>query len=155
MRAMRRELPDRSARSEQVWAHVRALPPVAAASVVMVFTDVPGEPETGAFVEWCRAVGKRVVLPEDDPAPDPAVVDVVVVPGLAFTSAGDRLGQGGGWYDRFLSAVRGDCVTIGVGFAPQLVEELPVEVHDVRLDVVVTDAGVAGDGPVAPRHTSS
>jgi 5-formyltetrahydrofolate cyclo-ligase len=80
-----------------------------------------------------------VHLPEDEPPPDPRSIDVVIVPGTAFTAAGDRLGQGGGWYDRFLARVRPDCVTIGVGFAPQLVSELPVEDHDIRLDLVVTD----------------
>ena len=87
--------------------------------------------------------GKTVALPEDDPPPDPATVDVVIVPGLAFTVAGDRLGQGGGWYDRFLPRTRPGCTTIGVGFEPQLVESIPTEPHDVRLDVVITDAGYA------------
>ncbi len=110
----------------------------------MAFDSVPGEPITGPFVEWCRASGKDVVLPEDDPAPDPSRVDVVVVPGTAFTDTGDRLGQGGGWYDRFLPRTRPDCLWIGVGFEPQLVSALPVEAHDVRVHLVVTDAGVTG-----------
>ncbi len=109
----------------------------------MVFDSIPGEPSTAPFIEWCRSEAKTVVLPEDDPPPDPQTVDVVIVPGIAFTAAGDRLGQGGGWYDRFLLRVRPDCVTIGVGFEPQLVDRLPVEPHDVRLDLVVTDAGLA------------
>ena len=62
--------------------------------------------------------------------------------GLAFTAAGDRLGQGGGWYDRFLSACAADCAAIGVCFAEQVVDSLPVEVHDVTMDHVVTDRGV-------------
>jgi 5-formyltetrahydrofolate cyclo-ligase len=89
-----------------------------------------------------------VVLPEDDPPPDPGAVEVVIVPGTAFTAAGDRLGQGGGWYDRFLPRLRVGATTIGVCFAPQLVAELPVESHDVQLDLVITDDGIAG-------HTSS
>ena len=59
-----------------------------------------------------------VAVPEDDV--DPAWPDVVIVPGLAFTSTGRRLGQGGGWYDRFLVGVRDDCVTVGVCFHEQL-----------------------------------
>ena len=72
----------------------------------------------------------------------------MIVPGLAFTSAGDRLGQGGGWYDRFLADVRPECRTIGVGFVEQIVDALPVEDHDIRLDHVVTESGdiVVGDG---------
>jgi 5-formyltetrahydrofolate cyclo-ligase len=66
----------------------------------------------------------------------------VIVPGLAFTAAGERLGQGGGWYDRFLAHVRDDCVTVGVCFTDQVLDRVPTEAHDVRVDHVVTDAGV-------------
>lgn len=153
MRSLRRGIPDRPARSLEIWAIVQALPQVAQAATVMAFTSIVGEPETETFLAWCRAEGKQVVLPEDDPLPDPALVDVVVVPGLAFTAAGDRLGQGGGWYDRFLSRVEPRCTTIGVGFAEQLAVELPVEPHDIRLDLVVTDAGTAGEW--SARYASS
>ena len=88
----------------------------------MVFDSVHGEPVTAPFIAWCREQGKTVHLPEDDPPPDPRTIDVVIVPGTAFTQGGDRLGQGGGWYDRFLRTVRPDCVTIGVAFAAQIVE---------------------------------
>jgi 5-formyltetrahydrofolate cyclo-ligase len=71
---------------------------------------------------------------------DPVHLDVVVVPGLAFTADGRRLGQGGGHYDRFLTRVRPDCVTVGAAFAEQLVADLPTDPHDIRLDFVVTDA---------------
>lgn len=108
----------------------------------MVFDSIDGEPVTAPFVERLAARGCTVVFPEDVPPPDPATVDVVVVPGIAFTAAGVRLGQGGGWYDRFLSLVGDDCVTIGVCFHEQVVAELPTEPHDVNVDVVVTDHGV-------------
>ncbi|MDJ0769945.1 MAG: 5-formyltetrahydrofolate cyclo-ligase [Ilumatobacter sp.] len=144
MRAIRRALPDRAERSARLWRHVRARPEVARATVVMVFDSVPGEPITAPFIEWCRAEGKQVIVPDADPAAhppdDPSRVDVVIVPGLAFSLAGDRLGQGGGWYDRFLARTRHDCTTIGVGFEPQVVAELPIEPHDVRVDLVITDA---------------
>jgi 5-formyltetrahydrofolate cyclo-ligase len=143
MRALRRALPDQDERSQRLWHHVRAVPAIQAARVVMVFDSVPGEPVTPPFVSWCRELGKTVHVPEDDPPPDPRTIDVVIVPGTAFTADGDRLGQGGGWYDRFLRTLPPECVTIGVAFAPQLLEELPVEPHDVRLDIVVTDAGPA------------
>jgi 5-formyltetrahydrofolate cyclo-ligase len=143
MRALRRALPDQDERSERLWHHVRAMPAVQTARVLMVFDSVPGEPVTPPFVAWCREVGKTVHVPEDDPPPDPRTIDVVIVPGTAFTADGDRLGQGGGWYDRFLRTLPPNCVTIGVAFAPQLLDQLPVEPHDVRLDIVVTDEGPA------------
>ena len=138
MRAVRRALPDRAERSVNIWFRVQGLPAVAAASTVMLFNDVPGEPETATFRRWCTANGKSVVLPEDSPPPDPISIDVVIVPGLAFTAAGDRLGQGGGWYDRFLTTVRPEAIKIGVAFTPQIVDSLPVEPHDIRVDVVIT-----------------
>jgi 5-formyltetrahydrofolate cyclo-ligase len=106
----------------------------------MAFTTLPGEPDTRSLLVWCAATGRLAAAPEADV--DPTWPDVVIVPGLAFTAAGDRLGQGGGWYDRFLSEVRPDCVSIGVCFAEQLVDVLPVEAHDVTMDHVVTDRGV-------------
>ena len=139
MRALRKALPDREQRSSRIWRQVEQMPAVASAGTVMVFSSVAGEPDTAAFIAWCGERGKTVLLPEDDPPSDPRAVDVVIVPGTAFTPEGDRLGQGGGWYDRFLSQVRPDCLTIGVCFRPQLVSELPVEPHDVRLAKVVID----------------
>jgi len=139
MRSLRRALHDQEERSRRLFRKVEAMPAVAAAQVVMMFDSVPGEPVTEPFIEWCREHGKTVHLPEDDPPPDPLTIDLVIVPGTAFTRDGHRLGQGGGWYDRFLQTVRPDCVTIGVGFSPQILDELPVEAHDVRLQHVVTD----------------
>lgn len=141
MRTMRRQLSDIDARSRRLWEHVRQCPGFGGARVVMVFDSVPGEPVTAPFIERCRADGLTVVVPEEEV--EPTLPDVVVVPGTAFTPDGRRLGQGGGWYDRFLPLVRSDCLTIGVGFEPQLVDDLPTEPHDVVLDVVITDAGVA------------
>jgi 5-formyltetrahydrofolate cyclo-ligase len=140
MRTLRRSLPDRERRSEVLWQHLVTLPAVAAADRMLVFTSLPGEPDTTTLFVWGAATGRLVAVPEDDV--DPTWPDVVVVPGLAFTASGDRLGQGGGWYDRFLAEVRGVCSTIGVCFAEQIVDVLPVEPHDVRLHHVVTDQGV-------------
>ena len=141
MRTLRRSLADRDERSEDLWRHVIALPAIAAAETVLAYTTLPGEPETRSLLVWCAATGRLAAAPEADV--DPTWPDVVIVPGLAFTATGDRLGQGGGWYDRFLSEVRPDCVSIGVCFAEQLVDALPIESHDVVMDHVVTDRGVA------------
>lgn len=140
MRVLRRGLADQRLRSERVAAHLIAMSQVEEAQRVMVFTSIPGEPEMSEVRSWCDAQGKETAVPEDHV--DPSWPDVVVVPGLAFTTAGDRLGQGGGWYDRFLSKIRPNCTTIGVGFDQQIVEALPTEAHDVGLDFVVTDGGM-------------
>ncbi len=67
----------------------------------------------------------------------PEALTVVFVPGLAFTKNGVRLGRGGGYYDRLLAGVRG--IKAGVAFDWQVLEQLPVEPHDIRMDLIVTD----------------
>ena len=69
-------------------------------------------------------------------AVDPMSIDLVVVPGLAFTVDGHRLGQGGGFYDRFLPTTR--AATIAVCFSEQMVDELPFDDHDVVVDQVIS-----------------
>jgi 5-formyltetrahydrofolate cyclo-ligase len=78
----------------------------------------------------------RVVAPEE--------IGAILVPGLAFTRKGHRLGRGGGFYDRYLAALPATTRKIGVCFALQLVEKIPTEAHDQRMDAVVTEVGVAG-----------
>jgi len=69
-----------------------------------------------------------------------SVPKVWIVPGLAFTRTGARLGYGGGWYDRLLAAADPSAVLLGVAYPFQLVAELPSEPHDIRLtDVVVAE----------------
>ena len=68
----------------------------------------------------------------------PRDVRAWLVPGLAFTKKGGRLGYGGGWYDRLLCKVPRRVPKIGVAYAFQLVDELPTEPHDIRLTSVVS-----------------
>ncbi len=66
-------------------------------------------------------------------------VDIILVPGIAFTRAGQRLGRGGGYYDRLLAAPALRALKIGVCFQSQFVEVLPCEAHDVSMDVVIAE----------------
>ncbi|MGF7153054.1 5-formyltetrahydrofolate cyclo-ligase [Novosphingobium gossypii] len=77
----------------------------------------------------------RALQPAEDA--EPAKPDVVVVPLVAFTARGHRLGQGGGHYDRWLAAHPG-VTAIGLAWDCQLAEKLPVEPHDRPLAAVVT-----------------
>jgi 5-formyltetrahydrofolate cyclo-ligase len=143
IRELRRVLSDRPARSVALWLTVTGLPEVRAAKHVLAFESVPGEPDSGPFVAWCHEMGKRVTVPASDREAevptDPAVFDLVLVPGVAFTERGDRLGRGGGWYDRLIPQLRPGCATVGVAFDIQVLPELPVEPHDARVSVVVTE----------------
>jgi 5-formyltetrahydrofolate cyclo-ligase len=151
MREVRRTIaadgPDRLARSVRIWERIVGATELAPPSRVLLFEGLPTEPDTNPWFEWCRAHDVTAFAPAVDGPDlrvepgdlDPALLDVVVVPGLAFTADGRRLGQGGGHYDRFLPRLRPGCRTVGAAFAEQLVDDLPTEDHDVRLDLVVTD----------------
>lgn len=62
---------------------------------------------------------------------------IIIVPGLGFTKDGVRLGRGKGFYDRYLED--SSVIKIGIGFQMQIIEHIPTEPHDVRMDFVVTD----------------
>ncbi len=83
--------------------------------------------------------GARV--PEQDDYFDP---EILIVPLVAFTRAGGRLGYGGGFYDRTLERLRALRPTLAIGFAygAQLADNLPLEQTDQPLDLIVTDSGI-------------
>lgn len=64
-------------------------------------------------------------------------IDLIIVPSVALDLRGNRLGRGKGFYDRLLASTR--ATTIGVAFDCQLLDTLPVEPHDISLDIVITD----------------
>lgn len=73
--------------------------------------------------------------PADEIVSD-GVYDLIVVPGLAFDRQNNRLGYGGGYYDLFLQE-HPDAYKVGVGYPFQLIDELPLEAHDVPLDQII------------------
>lgn len=68
-------------------------------------------------------------------------LDVVLVPGVAFDGAGNRLGRGAGFYDRFLATLPQSAHIVGVCFEIQRVEGVPAGPLDVRVSMMVTEAG--------------
>lgn len=68
----------------------------------------------------------------------PYAFDAMLVPGLAFTPDGERLGRGAGYYDRFLTRLRPNVPLIGLAYDEQILPRVPTDVHDRRVDVVVT-----------------
>lgn len=79
-------------------------------------------------------------------AVEPAALQAVVAPGLAFDRRGQRLGYGGGHFDRLLARTRPGTVVVGVAFDLQLVDDVPAEAHDAAVDVVVTESGIMWPG---------
>jgi 5-formyltetrahydrofolate cyclo-ligase len=80
----------------------------------------------------------------DLPQVEPGAFDVILVPGLAFTERGARLGRGAGFYDRFLACTPG--ARIALCYEPQILDSLPVGAHDLRVQVLVTPARVVACG---------
>ena len=66
-------------------------------------------------------------------------IDFMLVPGVAFTPRCERLGYGGGFYDAAISGTRTDVTKVAAAFAVQIVNDLPLESHDRRVDLVVTE----------------
>ena len=158
---VREMVDDRLVRSVQLWAAVAAMPEYQGASAVMAFHGFGSEPDTDPLFARLAAEGKRLLLPRvedgkiavvdgsgpmtvsrlgvgepEGPALPFELVEFVIVPGLAFTTDGRRLGYGGGFYDRFLPQLR--VPNVGVCFAEQLVDDLPFEPYDVRVQRVVS-----------------
>lgn len=75
--------------------------------------------------------GKRV---------EPAELDLLIVPGVAFDRRGNRLGHGKGYYDRLLARLRADALKVGVAFECQLFDVIPMCQYDVPVDLVLTEA---------------
>ena len=69
----------------------------------------------------------------------PQQLDLVIVPGVAFSPQGARLGNGAGYYDRLLNQVRRDCLLIGIAYESQLFEEIQMDSYDVYMDLVLTE----------------
>lgn len=69
-----------------------------------------------------------------------ANIDLIVVPGVAFDPSGNRLGRGGGYYDRLLDGYSG--ITVAVAFDFQVIPEIPCDAHDIPVDYLVTEAKI-------------
>ena len=82
--------------------------------------------------------------PKDTEAFEPLLL---LVPCVGYGPGGLRLGYGGGFYDRTLAALRPRPITIGVGYSHGYVPWLKPEPHDVPLDAILTDEGLAGQAP--------
>ena len=94
------------------------------------------------FGESDLAPGPYGIL-QPDPEAEVLLPDVLFMPLIGFTTRGDRLGQGGGHYDRWLAAHPGR-MAIGLAWDVQLCEDLPREAHDMPLDAVVTPTRMYG-----------
>ena len=161
---------ERSVRSEAIADRFLGLPEVADAQTVMAFWSFGSEVDTAPLIAGLRSRGATVALPriEGDAvvpvlatpgapmtetsfgAMEPAEgrvlevaeLDLVVVPGVAFDRRCDRVGYGGGYYDRLLAMRRDGTAAIAIAFSSQIVDLVPTGAIDRRIDGVVTETEV-------------
>lgn len=148
--------------SEKILARLEQHPDFVKAEKVMLYNALPDEVQTLNFLEKWH-LRKTIILPtvvgddiipveyakettfavgdfnilEPQNEPYTGDFDLMIVPGVAFDRKGNRLGRGKGYYDRFLSqhlAVK----RIGICFDFQLVDEVPAEPFDIRMDEVIS-----------------
>lgn len=149
--------------SDDIFAIIETMSVFQDSDVVLLYSSIPGEVRTDAFIEkW--AANKTIVLPKvngdilelrkydpehlergyrgiaepdgQSPLVKASEIGFAIIPGMAFDARGGRLGRGKGYYDRLLPEL--ECPKAGVAYAHQLVEAVPMEEHDVRMDMVIT-----------------
>lgn len=111
-----------------------ALPKIESASHVISFRSWSGKAEELLEGRW----GIR----EPDPVRSELVelrhIDFILVPGVAFTDQGSRLGYGGGYYDSAMSKLSESSVSVAAAFSLQIVPEIPIEDHDLSVHSVIS-----------------
>jgi len=135
---------DRIARSEKICARVFDSPSWRGAQSVLLFSPMRTEPQIAPLETAAVAAGKSTfIIPQTLRAESqldlPFSPELVLVPGLAFSRDGHRLGRGGGFYDRLLTGRASNSIKVGICFAFQLVETIPIEPHDAIMDAVMSD----------------
>jgi 5-formyltetrahydrofolate cyclo-ligase len=163
---------EREAASATICRSVGELGEFSVSETVMLFASLPDEFDTLPLIRQALAMGKRVFLPKVDvaerkllvcqltglgalrtghygvPEPpadrlaDPSLLHFILMPGLAFDLYGNRLGRGAGYYDRLLAAPRLQAKLCGAALSVQVLPEVPVDVKDQPVHMLVTELGV-------------
>lgn len=153
-------------RSETIMRRLEQRPEFAKAKVVLLYWSMADEVQTHDFVErWyrekvvllpcvdgddlrlrqytgpeCMVAGEQFGIgePTGPEWTDLDAVELIVVPGVAFDREGNRMGRGRGFYDRLLKSTPG-ALKVGVAYNFQILDTIPVEPHDVKMDQVITE----------------
>ncbi len=96
------------------------------------------DPES-QLADGCYGIPEPTAVQVKKATVNPATIETVLVPGSVFDKNGGRLGYGGGFYDRFLSEAAPAATRIGLAFAEQLVDRVPVQPHDQFMDILITE----------------
>ena len=154
-----------------IFENLISLPEFQNSKVIFAFYSIGAEPDTHRFIEYALKMGKTVTLPRcygkgimdaalinsldelqegvlNIPAPtaaataiSPEKIDFALIPALAFDKEGGRLGQGGGYYDRFLEEA--NFFAVGIVRSKFFLDSVPVEPHDAKLKCIITEKEIA------------
>lgn len=155
-----------AAAAESIFSKIEQLDIFGKADCIALFAAMNDEVPTAVALERWPQLGKRVVVPrvegdimrfydyspeqmrtgafgilepEGDNECRPEEIDLIIVPARAFTRAGERLGRGGGFYDKYMSKAEFRASKVGIAFECQIFDSLPCDLHDIRVDQVVTE----------------
>jgi 5-formyltetrahydrofolate cyclo-ligase len=135
---------DRQSLSDEICERILEMEQWAGAQNVILFTPLPSEPIITPLKLDCDARKVSCVTIPQSPKSEsdlhlPEIIDLILVPGLAFSKDRHRLGRGGGFFDRLLAGPAAKAFKVGICFSFQLLDTIPTEAHDVVMDVIVTD----------------
>jgi 5-formyltetrahydrofolate cyclo-ligase len=142
LRAMTAE--DRQSLSDEICERVLEMAQWAEAQNVILFSPLPSEPIITPLKLDCEARKVSCVNIPQSPKSEadlylPDSIDLILVPGLAFSKNRHRLGRGGGFFDRLLAGRAAGAFKLGICFSFQLLDTIPTETSDRVMDAVVTD----------------
>lgn len=158
-----------SEKSRRICERVRKTVIYEKATDICIYMPIRNEVDVTLLVEPALADGKRIWIPrvvgevmefnEYDEAAlersesfgilestsevylEPDENTLIIMPGAVFDRAGNRIGYGGGFYDRYLQK-HPECRTVAVCYDLQVVDHIPAESHDIRPEMIVTESGV-------------
>jgi 5-formyltetrahydrofolate cyclo-ligase len=136
---------ERESLSEETCERILEMAEWNEAQNIVLFSPLPSEPlinplklDCDARKITCTTIPQSSRTEADLQLPD--TIDLILVPGLAFSADRHRLGRGGGFFDRLLAGRASKAFKLGICFSFQILEAVPVEGHDILMDAVVTDS---------------
>ena len=155
-------------KSRAICLAVRGTEAYAKATDICIYMPIRNEVDVRMIVEEAAADGKRLWIPKvigeemifneyDEELMEPGAFDIpesrseiyleagedtlIIMPGAVFDRYGNRIGYGGGFYDRYLEK-HPECMTMAVCYDMQVVDHIPAESHDIRPQIIVTESGI-------------
>lgn len=152
--------------SARIRRYTEQLPEFRKAKTILLYHSLQDEVDTSSFLELWKH-DKRILLPvvkendliicdyhpenlkpgsfgilepQGNEITDLSIIDLIIIPGVAFDKNRNRLGRGKGYYDRLLSRLTAH--KIGICYDCQITDLIPVEEHDIPMDYIITESGI-------------